>query len=285
MQSCIVNGGSNGITLLPEPFQPIIIILAEDYPGYMVKMICTNIYVPLRTGPSHRSEMGSQMLAGERYEVIDRAGSWNKVRLMYDGYAGWIDSDHLSEYSHEEESESLILGKDTPVSLADGSIITMPAGSEIYNPDIRSGVFKVGNIEIKAMGEIEVAPLKEQMTETAKRFLGTPYLWGGRTSMGIDCSGLVQTVYKVHGISIPRDSFMQAEKGVTVNLLSDALPGDLMFFDNAQGNITHVGMYFEEGVIIHSSGKVRLDRVDHQGIFRRDEKRYTHRLRLIKRYK
>lgn len=102
--------------------------------------------------------------------------------------------------------------------------------------------------------------------------------------MGMDCSGLVQTVYKVHGIGIPRDSFNQAEAGKTINLLSEAVPGDLLFFDNSAGKINHVGIFYKPGEIIHCSGKVRIDMIDHQGIYRNDERRYTHKLRTIKRF-
>lgn len=246
--------------------------------------VCTNTYVPLRIGPSHKSEMGSQLLMGEKYEKIDFAGSYTRVRLLFDGYSGWLDNDHLCESDPAEDKNVSIIARDTVGILADGSTIVLPAGSEISGLAGNMKRFSIGNLEIRTMQEVDIAPLEGEVAQTALGYLNVPYLWGGRTSMGMDCSGLVQTALKVHGINIPRDSFRQAEKGATINLLSDARPGDLLFFDNEEGKINHVGMLIDSSRIIHCSGKVRIDIIDHQGIFRREEKRYTHRLRIIKRF-
>lgn len=246
--------------------------------------VCTNVFVPLRTAPSHKSEMGSQVLLGERYESVDRAGTYTRIRLLFDGYSGWIDNDHLSQYEQAEDTETFVIARDTSGILPDGSSIIVPAGAEITDLDEKKVEFSAGNLRIRGEREVVIAPLNEEITSTAMTYLNAPYLWGGRSFMGMDCSGLVQTVYKVHGINIPRDSFRQAEKGVTINLISDAIPGDLLFFDNDSGRINHVGMLLDQGKIIHCSGRVRIDTIDHQGIYRNEEKRYTHRLRLIKRY-
>lgn len=246
--------------------------------------VCTNVFVPLRTAPSHKSEMGSQILLGEKYEEINHAGSYTKVRLLFDGYTGWLDNDHFSHFEYPGDRETFVVACDISGFLPDGSSIMIPAGSEITDMDENMREFSVGNLRIKTDNPVIMAPLKGDMTSTAHTYLNSPYLWGGRCSMGMDCSGLVQTVYKVHGVNIPRDSFRQAEEGVTINLLSEARPGDLLFFDNDAGKINHVGMLYDIGAIIHCSGKVRIDAIDHQGIFRMEEKRYTHKLRLIKRY-
>ncbi len=127
--------------------------------------------------------------------------------------------------------------------------------------------------------------VSESKAETAARFLNCPYIWGGRIPSGIDCSGLTQLVYKIHGIAIPRDSWQQSEAGTVVSFLEEAENGDLLFFDNDKGKISHVGILMAQGLVIHASGRVRIDRLDHQGIYRDDLKRYTHKLRTIVRIK
>ena len=114
-------------------------------------------------------------------------------------------------------------------------------------------------------------------------YLDAPYLWGGRSPFGIDCSGLVQMTYKLSGIKLPRDAGQQASCGTTINLLSEAQAGDLAFFDNEEGIITHVGIILPNNQIIHASGRVRVDSLDHEGIYNVKKKQYSHKLRLIKR--
>jgi gamma-D-glutamyl-L-lysine dipeptidyl-peptidase len=113
--------------------------------------------------------------------------------------------------------------------------------------------------------------------------LNSPYLWGGKTPFGIDCSGFTQMAYKLAGIKLRRDAWQQAEQGHTINLLEETEPGDLAFFDNDEGNIVHVGIILRDHKIIHAAGKVRIDSIDHYGINNKELKKYTHKLRLIKR--
>ncbi|MEZ5010519.1 MAG: NlpC/P60 family protein [Bacteroidales bacterium] len=162
-------------------------------------------------------------------------------------YPGWIDNDHLSEYVVEDEVDSLIIGSDTPVTLSDGSMLIMPAGSEIYNADLNSGQFRIGNIEMKATGRIEVAPLGKSFVTDCIAVPGSSISLGWSDLHGIDCSGLVQTVFKIHEELVYPDSFNQAEKGVSVEPLSDAIPGDLLFFDNPQGKIIMSECYMTTG--------------------------------------
>jgi gamma-D-glutamyl-L-lysine dipeptidyl-peptidase len=129
----------------------------------------------------------------------------------------------------------------------------------------------------------EYIQTKESVADTAMRFINCPYIWGGRIPSGIDCSGLTQLAFKIHGLSIPRDSWKQSENGVTISFIEETVPGDLVFFDNESGCITHVGMIISKGLVIHASGRVRIDSIDHQGIYKNDLGRYSHRLRIIKR--
>jgi cell wall-associated NlpC family hydrolase len=124
---------------------------------------------------------------------------------------------------------------------------------------------------------------KQQLVGDAMLYLNAPYLWGGRTPFGIDCSGFVQMVYKLQGLKLLRDASQQATQGEVISLLAEAEQGDLAFFDDEEGNITHVGMIIDSQRIIHCSGRVQIDNLDHEGIFNVRLQKYTHKLRLIKR--
>ena len=114
-------------------------------------------------------------------------------------------------------------------------------------------------------------------------YLKAPYVWGGKSIFGLDCSGLVQQLYGLVGIQLPRDARQQVEHGQPVHFVVQARPGDLAFFDNAEGRIVHVGLVLEEGRILHAHGEVRIDPLDHNGIYNKDLGRYTHKLRIIRR--
>jgi len=120
--------------------------------------------------------------------------------------------------------------------------------------------------------------------EMANLFLDAPYLWGGKTPFGVDCSGLTQTVFKTCGIPLKRDASQQVHQGETIDFIGDIKPGDLAFFDNANGDIIHVGIIMKHQKIMHASGKVRIDTLDHNGIFNKELGDYTHKLRIVKRY-
>jgi cell wall-associated NlpC family hydrolase len=123
---------------------------------------------------------------------------------------------------------------------------------------------------------------KNKLVENSLIFLNAPYLWGGRSPLGIDCSGFTQIVYRLQGVHLPRDAYQQSEIGSTLSFIEESEPGDLAFFDNIEGKITHVGIILEDNHIIHSSGKVRIDRIDQQGIFNSEKGNHTHKLRIIK---
>ncbi len=249
----------------------------------MDKLICANVYVPLRINPSHKSEQGSQILFGEKYSIIDRSLNWMKIRNDFDGYEGWMDGDHHLYFVERKNDKVDILASRTVFTADNGTPVKLEAGSAIYNFNKTENSFKIGNSKLTCHDKVILSPVNEPVSQTARRFMNCPYLWGGRTSGGMDCSGLTQIVYKLHGYKLPRDSFNQADVGDPVSFLEEAEEGDLLFFDNDKGNITHVGLFLGNGSVIHCSGKVRIDRIDHQGIYAEESNRYTHRLRTIKR--
>ena len=246
--------------------------------------------VPCRLEPADTSEMVSQLLFGEIYRVIDERKNWVKIRGVHDGYESWIDRKQHLEIKRDEFMElekapktisteliSLLNEKDSDqfFSLVLGSIL----------PQFSNQTCNFSSKSFEFDGDIITQPKENRqiLVDTAFLFLNSPYLWGGRTPFGIDCSGFSQIVYRMSGIDLPRDASQQAEVGDRLSFIEEATPGDLAFFDNNEGKITHVGILLGDNKIIHASGKVRVDRIDHQGIFNDDMHDYSHHLRLITR--
>ncbi len=251
--------------------------------------ICNLSVVPVRKEASDRSEMVTQLLFGEMVEITDKQENWRKIRILYDDYTGWVDKKQLATVSDEEIVQ---IKNSTPIMSADlvqlalwgnNQICPIVFGSSL--PAFHNHKFQIGGIEYTFDGNIvEIKkPDLSRVVENAYMFLNSPYLWGGRSPFGIDCSGFTQMVFKLCGIKLKRDASQQAEQGITVNLVEESRTGDLAFFDNAEKKITHVGIILNATHIIHSSGRVRIDRLDHQGIFNEETKSYSHSLRLIKR--
>jgi len=251
----------------------------------MENYICENVFVPLRSGPTHKAEMLSQILFGEKYYVLDMTGSWMKIETIFDKYTGWIDMNHLQHSKAESSSCGHVLNKSLLCFKNDKTIMVLEAGCEVFSPDFEEKVFSAGTNIYTTGSEFnnEYISTNDSFADTALKFINSPYLWGGRIPSGIDCSGLTQLVFKIHGIPIPRDSWQQAESGKTIDFIDQCEPGDLVFFDNDRGKISHVGMILSKGLVIHASGRVRIDPIDHQGIFKSEIGGYSHKLRTIRR--
>jgi len=241
--------------------------------------------IPMRAEATDLSEMVNQILFGEQYKIIESRKKFSKIRLSHDKYEGWICNKQLLEIEKEDYDTLLSSEKNYTTDVLDiiksDSFQTIVMGSIL--PEIKNSIFRFNNTDYTFEGlTTNVKQEKGMLIENAMMYLNSPYLWGGRTPFGIDCSGLPQMVYRLNGIDIPRDADEQAEVGTTLSFVEESEPGDLAFFDNAEGKIVHVGIILENNHIIHASGKVRIDRIDQQGIFNTDLSSHTHKLRLIK---
>jgi len=242
-------------------------------------------FLPIRRDASDRSEMVSQLLYGEWAEVTETSSSWFLIRTLYDGYTGWVDRHAVISGTPSSDKDNAIVLAPSVVATDQnsGEKIHLPAGAVLNNyTDNRFS--HCGHSFTLDTPDAALIPDPENIKhEGISRLLSIPYLWGGRSGFGFDCSGLTQFICRLRGISIPRDSGMQSLVGTTINFVNEAKPGDLLFFDNEEGAIVHTGLVLEPGIILHASGRVRKDRFDHQGIFNRERKEYSHKLRVIKR--
>ncbi|RZS93917.1 C40 family peptidase [Aquimarina brevivitae] len=243
--------------------------------------ICNLSIVPLRLEPSDPSEMVNQVLYGEHFKVLEQRKKWSRIRLAHDKYEGWIDN---KQYVEIEESTYLAFNAQPPILAGDlieyvdcekHHLIPITLGASLNALSFFNHTYEGRKIT-------ETQP-KEKLIGTSLLFLNAPYLWGGRTIFGIDCSGFTQMVYRLNGHSILRDASQQATQGEPLSFIEESEPGDLAFFDNEEGIITHVGIMMQDNHIIHASGKVRIDRIDHTGIYNAEMRTHTHKLRVIKR--
>lgn len=243
--------------------------------------LCNLSIVPLRLEDSDRSEMVSQVLYGDLFEIIESTKKWSRISLTYDNYEGWIDNKQFVSINKDEFEELNILPKKLSTHLLD---IISTSSNELLPISIGSNVSVSNFLKHSFEGEFSDAKYsKNNIIQIAQLYLNSPYLWGGKTPFGIDCSGFTQMVYKLNGISLFRDASQQVTQGEALSFIEESEPGDLAFFDNEEGAITHVGIIMEDNQIIHAHGKVRIDHLDHSGIFNTERQTHTHKLRVIKR--
>ncbi|MDG1715439.1 C40 family peptidase [Lacinutrix sp.] len=242
--------------------------------------ICNLSIVPLRLEASDTSEMVSQVLYGDVFKIIEMRKSWCKIRLAFDKYEGWIDTKQYFEISKEMYDD---LRHEKPKLSSDLIEFIQDKNQQLYAIPLGSQLNGLSILEHHFDGLItQDKKPKNQLVTTAFNYLNSPYLWGGKTPFGIDCSGFTQMVYKLNGYKLLRDASQQATQGEALSFIEESEPGDLAFFDNAEGNIVHVGIIMKDNYIIHAHGKVRIDRLDHSGIYNVDKCMHTHKLRVIK---
>ena len=230
-----------------------------------MKGVCLITYIVLRSEPSGKAEQLSQIIYGETYQVLEQKDKWYRVKCDFDGYEGWISTAQFFSIEEKAKSQFIVCNAFVPTKE-----IFLPAGALVHEElkgtrsiaSERGTVFDICNL--------------------ALQFMHTPYLWGGKTFMGIDCSGLVQVVFKAFGYNLPRDAHQQVLHGEAV-LLKDAHPGDLAFFENPEGKVTHTGIILGSDNIIHAHGWVRTDQLDEDGIYNSQRGIYTHKLHGIRR--
>lgn len=253
---------------------------------------CNLSFIPARAEPSDKSEMTNQVLFGEHFDVLEGNDKWYKIKLDHDDYVCWVDKKQVAILSEEdeeaEESEYLVDEVSAYIdNQASGTELNLVLGSLFPVHD--NGSFSIGESGYKFGGAIKSyddATL-DDVSDYAHLYLNTPYLWGGRTPFGIDCSGFTQMVFRMCGVALPRDSHQQAAEGEVLDILEDADEGDIAFFRNEGGKITHVGIVIPdlnsgELQIIHASGRVRIDKLDEKGIYNIDTQKYSHILDQVR---
>ncbi|MBE7689416.1 C40 family peptidase [Tenacibaculum piscium] len=271
--------------------------------------ICNLSSIPMRFEANDTSEMVNQVLFGEHFKVLEKKDNWTKIELAFDKYQGFIDTKQYQEISQEiynnlssEEHKNYAGDFINLVDFEDDFYLdfendnsknqqklTIPLGARL--PFLKDGEFNIKLKKYTYQGKIY--DKKQDITKTAMLFLNVPYLWGGKSVFGIDCSGFTQMVYKLCGYTLLRDASQQATQGTSVSFIEESKTGDVAFFDTCfdtsfddekSAKITHVGIILDNNTIIHAHGKVRIDTLDHNGIYNTDSKKYTHKLRIIKRF-
>lgn len=241
---------------------------------------------PVRKKPNHKKEMVNQLLFGEAVKIIkQRANHWLKIESLYDGYTGWVTHHHITIINENIADAQPYLFAADAINMIhiNSSTMYIPQGSFLYkNADVLPLALQY-TFTGKRINTNTNFDKREALITHALSWLNAPYMWGGKTLLGVDCSGFCQIMYRLIGIPLARDAWQQAQQGTLVKKLSEAQPGDLAFF-NDKKEIVHVGILLNPHEIIHASGKVRIDKIDKKGIIHADSSKRTHALKAITRH-
>ena len=228
--------------------------------------------IAVRAEKNAKSEMISQFFFGESLTILKKLKKWSYVESNLDNYKGWVRNLHFKLITKKEndkiQSIKKVFSTNELTLFKNNNEITVPTGSLISSSEFLGYSYELNDSQVN-------------FEKIAKRFLNTPYLWGGKTKSGIDCSGLVQSIYKTINIILPRDAKDQSKIGKTVS--KNFKIGDLAFFGKSIQNITHVGIILLNNKILHSYGRVRIDTLNDNGIFNKEENRVTHEIIIVKR--
>lgn len=246
--------------------------------------ICPLSIVPVRREPNDRAEQVTQWLLGETANVLEQHAKWAKIRFHHDGYEGWVDVKQMGIIQDDVDPDPVrSIEQFMHISTPSGALI-VPFGAVL--PGYASGAFRIGDEHLTFPGRTTALPNGTpvmRMLALKDQWLNTPYLWGGRSPFGVDCSGLTQMLFLAGGIQLQRDASQQAEQGKPVDAIDLSTTGDLAFFNNEEGRVIHVGIILEDRKILHASGRVRIDTIDNEGIFNAEQKQYSHVLYAIRR--
>ena len=259
----------------------------------MISGISLHSIVPVRTEARETAEQSTQMLFGELCEIIEEQARWKRIRLESDGQEGWVDAKMISPMTSEEyasykaaleKAATIVFPMTYAVSENNGQTIPLTAGTKLTN--YQDGRFEVLGVGFRIDPNMVITqPLElnqENLLKTVRFFLNVPYLWGGKNALGMDCSGFTQIVMSLFGKHLPRNASQQIALGTEVKDLKDAKAGDLAFFDHKDGKISHVGIVIDPERTIHCSGRVKVEKLDFNGIFNNEQGDYSHHLVTIK---
>jgi len=232
--------------------------------------------------------MVSQILFGESLTVVSKSGNWAKVRLHHDDYEGWVDGKQFikttEDFLKKSDGTEAVSLEIVQSAVSAQHHLPILLGSSL--PHFDGMNFRINKEKFVFNGQAVMPGQNGKaivLEKVINKLLNAPYLWGGRSPFGLDCSGFTQIVFKTLGIKLPRDSHQQSERGQALTFITEARAGDIAFFENKQGAIAHTGVILNDSTIAHAYGQVRIDKIDHYGIYNNERKEYTHKLRMIKR--